>query len=134
MSSFCGNCGTANINLPGVEALIAKEVLEADLVPGVAKTVIDETVLAGKFRTLTSCQLSCLQPGKVKVIHTPSGGSAKRIGSGRVGPGKGRDFDFSWFPFVTIAPAGNVKVIFTLFSWATASDVEAFLQNTLDDV
>ena len=132
MSSFCTNCGTENTELLGEDAQVSAKVDQGDIVPGITKTIIDETLTADKFRILTSCQVTCLQPGIIEVLHKPDLGIEKRIASGRIGPGR-HDFNFSWFPYKTIAPLGNVKVVFTLHPWAAASDVEAFLQGTSGD-
>ena len=133
MSSFCTQCGSSKAaNLPGVEAGLSGFVDEGDITPGIQKLIIADTLTAKKFRTLTSVRVASVQHGEAEVFHTPDGGGAIKIASGTFK--KGHDFDYSWFPFKTIGPLDKVEVFFTLFNWSAASDVEAFLQNTLADV
>ncbi len=135
MSSFCSHCGSGSgDSLAGTnENLISGFVDEDDIVPDVAVDVIDVTVPAGKAITATSVQLRCRQPGVVVVTLTPSVGSPRTIASGLVGVGGNLNFDFKWFPFVRINAGDNVKVGFTIHDWAASSDVEAFLQNGIED-
>ena len=129
---FTGATIQADVGPPGDPDPKPIVVDAGDITPGTPKVLLEETTPTDRTRWLASLQLNCQQPGFLIIEHI-SGITTKTLASGQVNAGD-RNFDLSFIPFLPILQGEKVKITFTIFSWATSSNVNGSLQSTLEDV